>query len=216
MKALAKTYAVADAAVQRHRCRLRRRADVGQPRGSHERYRGPGRGARGARPRGRGRPHSAISGSRMRCSVSAAPRSVFSRHPRRGTAAARAASYRRCGSVATHIDDRRRDGEISMKTCPADQACALFEPGDRIAVVSPASPFARDEFDRGVAELRAPRVRAGLRRIGVRQRRCSRRATASPRARRSCGRGAIRPIAALIAVRGGYGSVQLLPVLDPW
>ena len=27
-------------------------------------------------------------------------------------------------------------------------------PGDRVAVVSPASPFARDELDRGVAELR--------------------------------------------------------------
>src|SRR2546427_9633791 len=29
-----------------------------------------------------------------------------------------------------------------------------LRPGDRIAVVSPASPFARDEFDRGVDELR--------------------------------------------------------------
>ena len=27
-------------------------------------------------------------------------------------------------------------------------------PGDRIAIVSPASPFSRDELDRGVAELR--------------------------------------------------------------
>ena len=27
--------------------------------------------------------------------------------------------------------------------------------GDRIAIVAPASPFARDEFDAGVAELRA-------------------------------------------------------------
>ena len=29
-----------------------------------------------------------------------------------------------------------------------------LRPGDRIAVVSPASPFSRDEFDAGVAELR--------------------------------------------------------------
>ncbi len=29
-----------------------------------------------------------------------------------------------------------------------------LRPGDRIAVVAPASPFARDEFDAGVAELR--------------------------------------------------------------
>ena len=30
-----------------------------------------------------------------------------------------------------------------------------LRPGDRIAVVAPASPFAREEFDAGVAELRA-------------------------------------------------------------
>ena len=30
----------------------------------------------------------------------------------------------------------------------------------------------------------------------------------------SCRRGGIRTIAALIAARGGYGSVQLLPLLD--
>jgi len=28
-----------------------------------------------------------------------------------------------------------------------------LKPGDRIAIVAPASPFARDEFDRGIAEL---------------------------------------------------------------
>ena len=28
-----------------------------------------------------------------------------------------------------------------------------LKPGDRIAIVAPASPFARDEFARGVAEL---------------------------------------------------------------
>ncbi len=31
---------------------------------------------------------------------------------------------------------------------------AALTPGDRIAIVSPASAFARDEFDAGVAELR--------------------------------------------------------------
>ena len=40
-----------------------------------------------------------------------------------------------------------------------------LRPGDRIAVVAPASPFARDEFDAGVAELRRARLRAGLRRV---------------------------------------------------
>lgn len=85
--------------------------------------------------------------------------------------------------------------------------------GDRIALVSPASPFSREEFDKGVAELRAlgfdpvydesvfakqgyvsgpPELRA----------RALRAAWADP------------SIAALIAVRGGYGSAQLLPLLD--
>ena len=29
-----------------------------------------------------------------------------------------------------------------------------LEPGDRLAVVSPASPFNRDEFDLGIEEIR--------------------------------------------------------------
>ncbi len=86
--------------------------------------------------------------------------------------------------------------------------------GDRIAVIAPASGFARDEFDAGLAELRRlgyepvyddsvfardgyvagePSVRAAA----------FRRAWDDPR------------IAALIAVRGGYGSVHILPLLDP-
>ena len=28
-----------------------------------------------------------------------------------------------------------------------------LKPGDRIGIVAPASPFSRDEFERGVAEL---------------------------------------------------------------
>lgn len=85
--------------------------------------------------------------------------------------------------------------------------------GDRIALVSPASPFSREEFDRGVAELRVlgfdpvydesvfakqdylsgpPELRA----------RALRAAWADP------------SVAAVIAVRGGYGSAQLLPLLD--
>ena len=29
-----------------------------------------------------------------------------------------------------------------------------LEPGDRLAIVAPASPFTREEFDRGVEEIR--------------------------------------------------------------
>ncbi|HVL65655.1 MAG TPA: LD-carboxypeptidase [Vicinamibacterales bacterium] len=85
--------------------------------------------------------------------------------------------------------------------------------GDRIAVVAPASPFERDEFDRGVAELRAlgfepvfdesvfaresyvagsPAVRAAA----------LHRAWSDP------------TVAAVVAARGGYGSAQVLPLLD--
>jgi muramoyltetrapeptide carboxypeptidase len=85
--------------------------------------------------------------------------------------------------------------------------------GDKVAIVAPASPFAREEFDRGVAELERlgfeatydesvfarelyvagpPEVRAAA----------LQRAWTDP------------AIAGIFVVRGGYGSVQLLPWLD--
>jgi len=86
-------------------------------------------------------------------------------------------------------------------------------PGSRIAVVSPASPFAREEFDRGVEELR----RLGYEptydedvfaRSGYLSGAAELRAAAFSRAWSD------PSIAALIAVRGGYGSVHMLPLLD--
>jgi muramoyltetrapeptide carboxypeptidase len=86
--------------------------------------------------------------------------------------------------------------------------------GDRIAIVAPASGFERDELAGGVAELEA---------LGFRP-------TWDDRlfARRSyvAGEPALRAaafldawhdpdVAALVAVRGGYGSVHLLPLLPP-
>lgn len=87
-------------------------------------------------------------------------------------------------------------------------------PGARIALVSPASPFSREAFERGVDQLRRlgyeptydedvfsrfhgylsgpPELRAAA----------FARAWSDP------------SVAALIAVRGGYGSVQMLPLLD--
>jgi muramoyltetrapeptide carboxypeptidase len=86
--------------------------------------------------------------------------------------------------------------------------------GDRIAVVAPASPFSRDEFTHGVAEIErlgfvpvyddsvfakesgylagSPELRAGA----------FLRYWSDP------------DVAALLAVRGGYGSVHVLPLLD--
>jgi muramoyltetrapeptide carboxypeptidase len=87
-----------------------------------------------------------------------------------------------------------------------------LRPGDRIALVSPASPFSREEFDRGVAELR----RLGYEPVydgSVFERALF---TSGPPQLRAAAfvRAWTDPsVAALIAVRGGYGSVQLLPEL---
>ncbi len=88
-----------------------------------------------------------------------------------------------------------------------------LQAGDRIAVVAPASPFLRDEFDDGVAELRRlgfdPAYEASVfdRRgylAGSAEARTAsfRRAWLDPSHR------------GILAVRGGYGSVQVLPGLD--
>src|SRR5712691_10014313 len=86
-------------------------------------------------------------------------------------------------------------------------------PGARIAIVSPASPFSRDEFDRGVNELRQlgyePTYDEDVfARTGYLSGAPDLRAAAFSRAWSD------PSIAALIAVRGGYGSVQMLPLLD--
>lgn len=102
-----------------------------------------------------------------------------------------------------------------MSTSPA----AWIKPrrlqrGDRVAVVAPASPFRREEFDGGVREL----ANLGFQpvyddRVFARERfvagRTDLRAAAIHDAWRD------PSIAALLTVRGGYGSAQLLPLLDP-
>jgi muramoyltetrapeptide carboxypeptidase len=88
-----------------------------------------------------------------------------------------------------------------------------LRPGDRIALVAPASPFSRDAFDAGVAELR----RLGFEPVYDEAVFARRRYTAGDPALRAADfhRAWTNPaIAALIAVRGGYGSVQVLPLLD--
>jgi muramoyltetrapeptide carboxypeptidase len=87
-------------------------------------------------------------------------------------------------------------------------------PGARVAVVAPASPFEREQFEAGVAELRT---------IGFDpvwdDRVFARRGFVSgdaPLRAASFNEAWQRPdIDALIGVRGGYGSMQLLPYLDP-
>jgi muramoyltetrapeptide carboxypeptidase len=90
-----------------------------------------------------------------------------------------------------------------------------LQSGDRVAIVAPASPFARDEFDRGVAEL----TRLGF----VPTWDDSVFATesvylagaADVRAASFMKHWNDPSVSALIAVRGGYGSVHLLPSLHP-
>ena len=89
-----------------------------------------------------------------------------------------------------------------------------LRPGDRVAVVAPASPFARDEFDAGVAELRT----LGFDPVfdeSVFARRLYVAGDAAVRAAAFRRAWADESVRALVAVRGGYGSVQLLPLLDP-
>ncbi|HEX6463370.1 MAG TPA: LD-carboxypeptidase [Vicinamibacterales bacterium] len=85
--------------------------------------------------------------------------------------------------------------------------------GDRIALVAPASPFSRNAFDAGVVELR----RRGYEPVYDESVFARRRYTAGdPALRAEAFRRAWADpsIAALIAVRGGYGSVQILPLLE--
>jgi muramoyltetrapeptide carboxypeptidase len=89
-----------------------------------------------------------------------------------------------------------------------------LRPGDRIGVVAPASSFGRASFDAGIAEL----TRLGYEPIYDESVFARQRYTAGDAATRAA---AFRrawqdpSIAALMAVRGGYGSVHLLPLLAP-
>ena len=87
--------------------------------------------------------------------------------------------------------------------------------GDRIAVLSPASPFSRDELEAGVAELRSLGYEPIYDETIFEQHLFS---SGSPEVRAAAFRRAWSDpaISALIAVRGGYGSVQMLPLLAPW
>jgi muramoyltetrapeptide carboxypeptidase len=88
-----------------------------------------------------------------------------------------------------------------------------LKPGDRLAVVAPASPFAREDFERGIDEIR----RLGFvpvydDTVFARDRYVA----GPPQVRAAAIQAAWRDesIAGVIGVRGGYGSIQLLPLLD--
>ena len=89
-----------------------------------------------------------------------------------------------------------------------------LRPGDRIAVVAPASAFQREEFDKGIAELE----RLGFEPVfdeSVFARHGGYLSGAGHvRARAFLDAWRDPSVSALIAVRGGYGSVHLLPFLE--
>lgn len=88
-------------------------------------------------------------------------------------------------------------------------------PGDRVAIVSPASSFGRDAFEQGVAELR----RLGYEPVYDESIFDKALFTSGPAATRAAAfmRAWSDPtVSAVMAVRGGYGSVQLLPAFASW
>jgi muramoyltetrapeptide carboxypeptidase len=90
-----------------------------------------------------------------------------------------------------------------------------LKPGARISVVAPASPFKRDEFDAGVQELKA----LGFTPVyddSVFAKGTPPYVAGAPEVRAKAIRSALADpsIDAVISVRGGYGSAQLLPLLD--
>jgi len=89
-----------------------------------------------------------------------------------------------------------------------------LRPGDRLAIVAPASPFDRRDFDQGIAEIeRLGFVPIYDQSVFARQEYVAGSAELRANAIRSAWRDP--SIAGVVAVRGGYGSAQLLPLLDP-
>src|SRR5436190_1139027 len=85
--------------------------------------------------------------------------------------------------------------------------------GDRLAVVAPASSFDRHEFDNGIAEIRRLDFEPVFDESVFERHRYL---AGSPELRAAALRRAWQDpsIAGIIGVRGGYGSAQLLPLLD--
>jgi len=85
--------------------------------------------------------------------------------------------------------------------------------GDRVAIVAPASPFVREEFDRGVEEVQA----LGFEPVFDERVFARRGFVAGDPAERAAAfmdAWGDPSISGVLCARGGYGSVQILPLLD--
>ena len=86
--------------------------------------------------------------------------------------------------------------------------------GDKIAVVAPASSFTREEFDKGIAELQRLGFDPVFEESVFAQHGGYLSGEAKVRAEAFLAAWRDPSVRALIAVRGGYGSVHLLPFLE--
>jgi muramoyltetrapeptide carboxypeptidase len=86
--------------------------------------------------------------------------------------------------------------------------------GDQIAIIAPASPFSRDEFTRGVAEIERLGFVPVFEDSVFAEEAGYLAGSAELRAASFMKHWTNPSVSALLAVRGGYGSVQLLPLLD--
>ena len=86
--------------------------------------------------------------------------------------------------------------------------------GDRVAIVAPASPFLREEFDKGVAELSHLGFEPVYEDTVFAEQNGYLSGDAGVRADAFLNAWRDPSVRALIAVRGGYGSVHLLPYLE--
>jgi muramoyltetrapeptide carboxypeptidase len=86
--------------------------------------------------------------------------------------------------------------------------------GDKIAIVSPASAFSREEFDKGVEEIRRLGFEPVFEESVFAQHGGYLSGEAHVRAQGFLSAWRDPSVRALIAVRGGYGSVHVLPFLE--
>jgi len=86
--------------------------------------------------------------------------------------------------------------------------------GDRIAIVAPASAFQRDEFDKGVLEIERLGFEPVFQESVFARHGGYLSGTADIRAQAFVEAWRDPSVKALVAVRGGFGSVHMLPLLD--
>lgn len=102
---------------------------------------------------------------------------------------------------------------VSRTACGL-RKCRALGPGATVALVAPASPFDREEFEAGCRELE----RLGLRPVYDETIFSREAVVAGPRTTRAAAftkAWADDRVDAVMAVRGGYGSMEILPLLDP-